>query len=162
MYLLCSWGAPPAFLIIQRWSHCFWKSESRSSLWIHYQGFLHLVWQWVTAEEAGALRCSSGSQSTSQNPAVVLATAEGSCPGLKSGMSLHLWKVYFTLSICLGHKYARNGTLRIGFPFSDFKTEGKISTVGSEQEVCTHLILGVGFKYSNIARISAGQSQVCT
>ena len=88
-------------------------------------GPLHSVWQWVTAQEAGAPRQFSGSQPRSQNPEVVLATAEVSCPGLKSMMPLHLWKVCFTLSICLGHKYARNGALRMGFLFFWFWNRGE-------------------------------------
>lgn len=153
MCILHSCDAPPAFSIIQRWSHCFWEACKLILAVNSLPRPLHLAWQWVTAQEAGTSRCFSGSQPRSQNLAVALATVEVSCPGLKSMMCLHLWKVYFTLSVCLGHKYARNGTLRVGFPFSDFETEGKISTIGSEQEASTHLILRIGFKYSNTATV---------
>ena len=127
--MLCSWETPPAFSIIQRWSHCFWKAYRLILAMNSLPRPLHLVWQWVAAGEAGVPRHSSGSQPRSEKPAVVLATAEASCPGLKSMMPLHLWKVCFTLSICLGHKYARNGALRMGFLFSDFETEEKIFTI---------------------------------
>jgi hypothetical protein len=69
----------------------------------------------VTADEAGAPKHFSGSQPDSQKTAVALATAEVSCPRLKSVMSLHLRRVYFTISICLKHKYARNGTSGLDF-----------------------------------------------
>lgn len=151
MRILCSWEAPPAFLIIQRWSR-FWRAYRPVLTVNSLPRPLHLIRQWMTAQEGGALRHSSGSQPKS--PILPL-------PWQQLKFLVLGWKAW-CLFICEKSILHSQSAWGINMPewnpqdwvsFSWFGSRGGNIYSRKWMGGFTRLILGFRFKYSSIARI---------